>query len=170
MSDIDLETGTSTAGTDGLDQQREIDTTAHDHWREYPQRRERLHRLAMILICAIGQILTFYKALFLSVSTRIPYHTSALSGEAWVLELMTGHPDHIRNNLGISLDVFQSLLHVLRSNGCVQSHNGVSVEEQLTIFLYTCVTGLSTCHVGERFQHSSETIARYIFHLFLISS
>jgi hypothetical protein len=91
-----------------------------------------------------------------------------LSGEAWVLELMTGHPDRIQNNLGISLDVFQSLLRVLQSNGCVQSRNGVSVEEQLAIFLYTCVTGLSTRHVGERFQRSSETIARYIFHLFLI--
>ncbi|KAJ8579750.1 hypothetical protein M405DRAFT_707804, partial [Rhizopogon salebrosus TDB-379] len=73
---------------------------------------------------------------FLSTPTRIPYHTSALSGEAWVLELITDHPNHIQNNLGISLDVFWSLLHVLWSNGCVQSHNGVSVEEQLAIFPY----------------------------------
>lgn len=151
MPDIDLETA-----------------AANDHWQQYPQRRERLNRLAMILICAIGQMLTFYKTLFLSTPPRIPYHTSVLSGEAWVLELMTGHPDRIRNNLGISLDVFQSLLFVLRSNGCVQSRNGVSVEEQLAIFLYTCVTGLSTRHVGERFQRSPDTIARYIFHLFLI--
>ncbi|KAF8545637.1 hypothetical protein OG21DRAFT_1428934 [Imleria badia] len=24
-----------------------------------------------------------------------PYHTSILSGAGWVLELLTGHPDHI---------------------------------------------------------------------------
>jgi hypothetical protein len=36
MSDIDLERGTSTTATDGLDQQSEIDTTAN-HWQEYPQ-------------------------------------------------------------------------------------------------------------------------------------
>ncbi|KAF9219217.1 hypothetical protein BS17DRAFT_718269 [Gyrodon lividus] len=36
----------------------------------------------------------------------------------------------------------------------MQSCNGVSVQEQLGIFLYTCVTGLTSCHVGERFQCS----------------
>ncbi|KAJ7050996.1 hypothetical protein C8F01DRAFT_939060, partial [Mycena amicta] len=39
----------------------------------------------------------------------------------------------------------------------------VSLEEKLAIFLYTCVTGLSVRHVGERFQRSNETISRY-FH------
>ncbi|KIK71790.1 hypothetical protein PAXRUDRAFT_676657, partial [Paxillus rubicundulus Ve08.2h10] len=34
-------------------------------------------------------------------------------------------------------------------------------EEQLGIFLYTCVTGLSSRHVGERFQHSPDTITKY---------
>ena len=28
-----------------------------------------------------------------------PYHTSALSGAAWVNELIHGHPDHIFNEL-----------------------------------------------------------------------
>ncbi|KIK25445.1 hypothetical protein PISMIDRAFT_96751, partial [Pisolithus microcarpus 441] len=37
----------------------------------------------------------------------------------------------------------------------------VTVAEQLGIFLYTCGTGLSTWHVGERFQHSPDTITRY---------
>ncbi|KIM57747.1 hypothetical protein SCLCIDRAFT_129664, partial [Scleroderma citrinum Foug A] len=35
------------------------------------------------------------------------------------------------------------------------------VEEQLAIFLYTAVTGLSSRHVSERFQCSNETIVRY---------
>ena len=30
------------------------------------------------------------------------------------------------------------------------------------IFLYTCVTGLPTRHIGERFQHSNDTIPQYI--------
>ncbi|KAJ8593508.1 hypothetical protein M405DRAFT_721598, partial [Rhizopogon salebrosus TDB-379] len=37
----------------------------------------------------------------------------------------------------------------------------MSVEEQLGIFLYTCVTGLSLRLVGERFQCSPDTITRY---------
>jgi hypothetical protein len=127
----------------------------------YQQRRDRLRRLTMILICAIGRVVSYYQMVFLSPRTRIPYHTSALTGESWVLELMTGHPNRIRHNLGVNLDAFQALLHVLRANGQVPSRNGVSVEEQLAIFLYTCVTGLSTRHVGERFQRSPETISRY---------
>ncbi|KAK0440669.1 uncharacterized protein EV420DRAFT_1249896, partial [Desarmillaria tabescens] len=37
----------------------------------------------------------------------------------------------------------------------------VFLEEQVAIFLYMCVTGLSVRHVGERFQRSNETIAKY---------
>ncbi len=32
---------------------------------------------------------------------RIPYHTSVLSGEGWVQELITGHPQHMWTELGI---------------------------------------------------------------------
>jgi hypothetical protein len=38
----------------------------------------------------------------------------------------------------------------------------VPLHEQLAIFLYTCVTGLTTRHVGERFQRSSSTISRCV--------
>ena len=30
-----------------------------------------------------------------------PYHTSALSGEAWLIKLILGHPDCIRCELGM---------------------------------------------------------------------
>jgi len=67
---------------------------------------------------------------------------------------MTGHPDQIWHNLGVNLPVFNALLEDLRRHGHIQSRNGISVEEQLAIFLYTCVTGLSTHHLGERFHIS----------------
>ena len=38
----------------------------------------------------------------------------------------------------------------------------VSLEEQLAIFLYTCVTGLTTRHVAECFQHSNKTICQSV--------
>ena len=38
----------------------------------------------------------------------------------------------------------------------------VTLEEQLSIFLYTCVTGLMVQHVGERFQQVNNTIAKYV--------
>ncbi|KAI6120383.1 hypothetical protein EV401DRAFT_1860000 [Pisolithus croceorrhizus] len=70
----------------------------------------------------------------------ICYHTSILSGCAWILELMNGHPDHIKTNLGVMLNVFLALINILIWNGIMQSQNGVGVEEWLGIFLYMCVT------------------------------
>ena len=32
---------------------------------------------------------------------KIPYHTSILSGEGWVQELITGHPEHMKSELGM---------------------------------------------------------------------
>jgi len=55
--------------------------------------------------------------------------------------------------------VFTKLIAELR----VQGHKNskfMSLEEQVAIFLYTCVTGLTTRHVGERFQRSNATISR----------
>jgi hypothetical protein len=88
-----------------------------------------------------------------------PYHTSALSGKAWVDELLVGHPDRIKSELGMRLHVCIALLAKLRSLGLTDSKN-VTLEEQVAIFLYTCVTGLSIRHVGERFQRSNETISK----------
>ncbi|KAG2076462.1 hypothetical protein BDR04DRAFT_989831, partial [Suillus decipiens] len=67
-------------------------------------------------------------------------------------------PDHIQNELGVCLHVFQILLNLLHESGFHDSKN-ILLEEQLAIFLYASVTGLSACHIGEHFQHSNETIS-----------
>jgi hypothetical protein len=90
---------------------------------------------------------------------RIPYHTSILSGENWVQELLTGHPERIRVELGVYRSTFAILFKAMEKCG-VRSSRHVSIEEQLSIFLYTVVTGLPCTHVGERFQRSSSTITK----------
>jgi hypothetical protein len=90
-----------------------------------------------------------------------PYHTSALTGQEWVMELIVGHPKRIRCELGVHAHIFESLINDLRSLGHTDSRY-VSLEEQLAIFLYTCVTGLTVRHVGERFQRSNDTISRFV--------
>jgi hypothetical protein len=92
-------------------------------------------------------------------SYLIPYHTSLLSGEGWIQELMSGHPNRIRTELRMHAHVFQNLVTVLRTCGLVPSGR-LSCEEQITIFLYTSVTGLAVRHVGERFQCSNDTISK----------
>ena len=75
---------------------------------------------------------------------------------------MNGHSDRIKTCLDVSHDVFNVLICSLEENGFVCSQHGISVAEQLGIFLYTsCITGLSSRHVGERFQHSPDMITRY---------
>ena len=84
-----------------------------------------------------------------------PYHTSALSGEGWLLELLTGHPERIHNELDIYVETFNHLVLHLRANGHIDSRF-ISLEEQVAIFLYICITGLTITHVGERFQQSND--------------
>ena len=114
------------------------------------------------LIITIVQLLSEAIIAYTSgLYNRQEYHTSALSGYAWVLELLAGHPDRIRCELGVSHQVFETLIHTLRSLGCQDSQD-VRLEEKLAIFLYSCVTGLTIRHVGERFQRANSTISRYV--------
>lgn len=91
---------------------------------------------------------------------RTPYHTSILTGQGWVQELRDGHPERIQCELGVRKHVFDTLLDKLGHIGHMESQQGVTLEEQLAIFLYMVMTGLSVWHIGERFQCSNETISR----------
>ena len=76
--------------------------------------------------------------------------TSILTGEGWVQELLSGHLEHIHCELGVHQIVFLALISDFWQIRHKNSRH-VSLEEQLAIFLYMCVTGLSTRHVGEHF-------------------
>lgn len=113
-------------------------------------------------------ILNLWMAIYLEIvgaldqsGTREPYHTSALSGVAWVMELLTGHPKRIRTELGVTHSVFTALIEELQRIGITGSRY-VTLEEQLAIFLYMSVTGMTIRHAGERFQRSNGTIATYV--------
>ena len=118
--------------------------SALSHW----NRSQRIIRYAALIISII---ISATANILQSMYVQEPYHTSALSGEAWVLELLCGHPNWIRTELGMSVKVFSSLVQDLRDIGYQNSRN-VSLEEQLAIFLYMSVTGLTIKHVVERFQ------------------
>ena len=120
------------------------------------QRRRLVLQVAGIIINAvIAAIISVVPPLY----DPMPYHTSALTGAMWVLELLEGHPERIRCELGVHKHVFLFLISYLQQIGVQHSRN-VFLEEQLAIFLYRCVTGLSIRHVGERFQRSNDTISK----------
>ena len=103
-------------------------------------------------------ILTATASMLQAIYIKEPYHTSILTGEGWVMELLARHPERIRCELGVRHHVFAELIAELRAMGYTNSKY-VSLEEQLAIFLYAFVTGLTIRHLGERFQQSNETIS-----------
>lgn len=123
--------------------------------------RHRAHRqrLLRIINALVGVIVTAVGVVAEPIYQKQAYHTSKLTGQDWVLELLLGHPKRIQCELGVHRHVFTTLITELQDMGHTNSRH-VSLEEQLSIFLYTCVTGLAVRHVGERFQRSNDTISR----------
>jgi hypothetical protein len=118
-------------------------------------RRDIVQAIGILLTIIIPKVIQVICSLYV----KQPYHTSILSGETWVQELLNGHPKRIECELGVTKHVFNQLILELQSMGHTQSRY-VSLEEQLAIFLYTSVTGLTVRHVGERFQRSNATISK----------
>ena len=110
--------------------------------------------LIIYIIAAAAQI--YFEPIYF----KIPYHTSILMGEGWVQELLDGHPLRIKTELGMQRHVFCKFVRALVHCGLKLSKH-ISNEEQVAIFLYASITGLSIRHLGERFQRSNSTIARY---------
>jgi hypothetical protein len=124
------------------------------------QARMHLHRSIIFTITLqLSLLLPTLMRLILRYHMKEPYHTSILSGYAWLQELLHGHPERIHTELGVHKEVFHALIRSLRSMGHGDTRY-VTLEEQLAIFLYISVTGLSIRHVGERFQRANGTISK----------
>lgn len=117
------------------------------------------HTIFAAITLQLSLLLPTLMRLIFRYHMKEPYHTSILSGYAWVQELLHGHPERIRTELGVHKEVFLSLVEELRSMGHGDTRN-VTLQEQLAIFLYMSVTGLSVRHTGERFQHANGTISK----------
>ena len=141
-----------------------MDNQAARHAREELIRRRRIimRRVLLILTAFLHIHLQFLYEILRTplLPARQPYHTSALTGAQWVMELLTGHPRRIRTELGVTHHVFNELLLQMEDMGMGASRH-VTLEEQLAIFLYMAVTGNTIRHTGERFQRSNDTIAKY---------
>ena len=98
---------------------------------------------------------TIMSPLCLSLSPTI----SALSGHAWVMELLNSHPDCIKNELAMRKHVFHALVAAFQASRLQDSHH-LSLNEKVAIFLYISVTGMRIRNVGEHFQHANETISK----------
>ncbi|KAJ7147010.1 hypothetical protein C8R44DRAFT_532916, partial [Mycena epipterygia] len=65
-----------------------------------------------------------------------PMHTSILTGQLWLDEVMIGHPDRCRRELGMSALQFALLWAELASSGDLMDSRHVTAQEQLAIIVY----------------------------------
>ena len=112
--------------------------------------RKVLQQLFHYITLFVGILVTSTTSLLLSESLKVlqAYHTSLLTGEGWVRELLAGHPECICCKLGVHSHIFLELIEELHRLGHRRSKY-VSLEEQLAIYLYICVTGMTIRHSGE---------------------
>lgn len=103
-----------------------------------------IHRQLLLEMLKLIQILllTVIEVTFNTKPARkdpMPHHTSTLSGHQWALELIAGHPDRIRCELGVRKETFLQFLIRLCQAG-YRGSKRLTLAEQLAIFLHTRVT------------------------------
>ncbi|KAL8463414.1 hypothetical protein ACS0TY_034174 [Phlomoides rotata] len=91
---------------------------------------------------------------------RIPQNTSRLSGEDWLLELLNGADTRFYNALRLTKPCFRALVDEFKTRGLLfnSQRAHVSVEEKVAIFLRTVGHQHKHRVLGDRFQHSLNTI------------
>ena len=102
------------------------------------------HLFTLVIRVIVLNIASILQAHYL----KEPYHTSILTGHMWVPELLGGHPECIHTELGVHHHVLYAIMDELLELGHLDSRF-ITFEEQLVIFLYCSVTGLTIGHLGE---------------------
>ena len=108
------------------------------------------------VVLAIGHTILSYGARF----DKTPQHTSVLSGQLWIEELLCGHDVRFYNELGMNKFIFNRLITILEADSGLQGTRHISAAEQVAIFLHYVRRGLSNRALQERFQHSGDTIMK----------
>src|SRR5882724_482064 len=134
-------------------------TQAQKVWQSNLKHRRSAHH--MIVLLAATQAMFYAQMVFF----KMPYHTSALTGQMWVTELLGGNPRCIKDQLGMDKHVFLMFVRKLFTMTSANHSWYVNLTEKVAIFLYTMVTNLSNRKVGECFQRSGDTISKYVFPL-----
>jgi hypothetical protein len=114
--------------------------------------------IMLVIITAVGASVSGYARRF----QKRAQHTSCLSGERWVQELLHGHESRIYNKLGMHRAVFIQLREVLRRKAGLNDTRYVSADEQLAIFLHYIRRGLPNRGLQERFQRSADTVSKCV--------
>ena len=128
---------------------------------QYSLNAKRKHRKRCITLLAatvVGAVTMFVAP---SIFAR-PMNTSKLTGMNWVRELLTGHPIRFSDALAMPKHVYLKLVKELQLYSGLTHSKHVQLKEQVALFLHFCKTGGSVRDLWERFQHSPDTISKYV--------
>ena len=96
--------------------------------------------------------------------TRQLVHTCPFTSQGWVDDLLWGKCIRMLNNMRMNVPTFIQLCRILREGEYIIKGpcDKVTLEEGVTIALYGLSHDLTQRVLGERFQHSTETIHRHV--------
>src|SRR5262249_11491401 len=89
-------------------------------------------------------------------------YTAPMTGHQWIHEMLSGHVDRSYRVFRLHPAMFIKLRDILISTNGIKDTRGLSANEQLAMFLYTVGHGTASRSICEHFQHSSETVSRYV--------
>ena len=125
-----------------------------------PEQKLRIIRLAGVAAFIIVYSMIECMQIYASRFDKTPLHTSSLTGDQWIQELIDGHEERFYNEMGMRDTVFHQLLELLMREGGLRDTRYVTAREQLAIFLHYVCRGLSNRALQERFQRSADTISK----------
>ena len=157
---MDSTTANPSTSAGNTSDERRVDTTITRR-----QIREREFRACTMMMG--GGLVMFGMYTFLDSTNWVDRqlcHTSSLTGDMWVRELINGHHSRIFNECRMSVDNFLRFCGLLRDYGHLVENNyqRVSLEETVAMVLVCLSHRSGHRQLSERFQHSLETINRQV--------
>lgn len=94
----------------------------------------------------------------------IPYHGTALESSEDKFQRFLDSPNEARihNRLRMSKRVFLSLVGLLEERSELEATASCSIGQQLAMWIQAWAHGTSVRGISEEFQHSTETVSRYV--------
>ena len=92
-----------------------------------------------------------------------PQHNIGLRGHEYIIGILNGHPRNCKDMFQLEVRTFRALCEALRNHNLLRdSIREVTVEEAVGMFCLLVGHGSVHRVVGDRFQHSTETINKYV--------
>jgi hypothetical protein len=148
------------------DPRRHVDDVAVAHHKAKKKQELEQRRRRLMVVSLIYTVIAFAATLHLDLPDPIPMHTSILTGQLWLNELIQGHDGRFKDQLGMAKHVFRLSFELQTCCG-LRSTKFVTADEKLATFLHFAHIGCGTRILQEHFQRSAETIQKYVHSIFL---